>query len=168
MGCGTNVQGVGQEDRTLYWVTTKLNGMEFPASAGGKWYPSRVSYILRQHCYTGSHAYNVHARVSNPARPLGDTTAKEKRTLLETRPSEQWVIYNIPALISEDLWQRANKIIKEPGRGKGKQGKSIDALLRNRLLCPQCDKPMVVRRNGHQNRVYYHFFRYSKPWADAP
>ena len=77
---------IGQEDRTLYWIATRLNEMETLAPAGGKWYASRVSYIVRHHCYTGNHAYNVHARVTNPARPMGDITAKEKRTLLEPKP----------------------------------------------------------------------------------
>ena len=158
----------GQEGRTLYWIATTLNDLEIPAPGGGEWYPSRVSYVVRHHCYTGNHVYNANARVTNPARPLGDITAQARRTLLEPKPRDQWVHYAVPALVSEDLWQRANKIVGTRGPGRGKLGKSIRALLRNRILCPLCERPMVVRRNGRQNRVYYHCSRYFKPWAVDP
>ena len=58
--------------------------------------------------------------------------------------------------------------MKARGRGRGKQGKSIQALLRNRLFCPRCGAPMVVRRDGKLNRVYYHCSKYFKKWVENP
>ena len=70
--------------------------------------------------------------------------------------------------MDETLWEKANAILAERGRGRGKQGKKIDALLRNRIFCPGCNRPMIVRRDGRQNRVYYHCSKYFRPWADNP
>ena len=159
---------VGAEERTLYWVANRLNEMAVPAPEGGKWSPARVANVVHRHCYTGNHAYNANARVPNPDRPLGDITAEVKRTLLRPKPRDEWVTFEVPALVSGELWEKADALIAERGRGKGKQGKSIKALLRNRIFCPRCGKPMVVRRDGRQQRVYYHCSKYFRPWADNP
>jgi len=159
---------VGAEERSLHWVANKLNEMDIKTAEGNKWSPSRVSKVVHRRCYTGNHAYNVNARVPNPARPLGDITAEVKRTLLRPKPVEEWVTYRTPALVSEELWQKANDTIAARGRGRGKYGKTIYAILRNRIFCPRCGKPMVVRRGGHQKAVYYHCSRYYQPWAKEP
>ncbi len=159
---------VGAEERTLYWVANRLNEMAVPAPEGGKWSPARVANVVHRHCYTGNHAYNANARVPNPDRPLGDITAEVKRTLLRPKPRDEWVTFEVPALVSGELWEKADALIAERGRGRGKQGKGIQALLRNRLFCPRCGKPMVVRLDGRQQRVYYHCSKYFRPWADNP
>lgn len=70
----------------------------------------------------------------------------------------------VPPVISGELWQKANEALTKRGRGRGKQGKSIQSLLRNRIICPRCGKPMVVRRDGHNNCVYYHCSKHYRPW----
>jgi len=132
-------------------LTTK--GVEGPN--GGKWTADSVRYIVLNHCYIGKHLYNATMRVPNPKRPLGDITGAVKRTLIRPKPEGEAVVFNIPPLVSEELWLKANQAIRERGRGRGKEGKAIQALLRNRLFCPRCGKPMVVRRNTRDKKVYY-------------
>ena len=157
---------VGSDERTLYWVANTLNSMGIAAQQGGKWSPATVANIVHHRCYTGNHAYNVNAKVANPARPRGDITAEVKRTLLRPKPEEEWAKYTVPKLVDETLWEKANANLTERGRGRGKQGKKIDALLRSRIFCPGCSRPMVVRREVRQDRVYYHCSKYFRPWAD--
>lgn len=159
---------IGEQGRTLHWVTKQLNDKGIKTAEGRKWSPNTVAKIVHRQCYSGNHAYNVNSRVSNPNRPLGDITAEVKRTLLRPKPQQEWVNFQIPPLVSEDLCQKARKSVIERGRGRGKQGKSIQSLLRNRLFCPRCGKPMVVRRNGRLNRVYYHCSKYFHTWAEEP
>ena len=159
---------IGNEGRTLYWVASELNEMDIKAPEGGRWSPARVVNIARHHCYTGNHSYNAYARVPNRNRPLGDITAEVKRTLKRAKPAEERVAFKVPALVSEELWQKANDTLTERGRGRGKQGTVIQALLRGRILCPRCGKPMVVKRGGRQHCVYYHCSKYFRPWVDNP
>ena len=159
---------VGDEGRTFHWVAKQLNEKGIKTAEGRKWSPNTVAKIVHRECYSGNHAYNVNSRVPNPNKPLGDITAEVKRTLLRPKPQQEWVSFQIPALISEDLSQKARSSAIERGRGRGKQGKSIQSLLRNRLFCPRCGKPMVVRRDGRQNRVYYHCSKYFRTWAEEP
>ncbi|MFH1483970.1 MAG: recombinase family protein [Chloroflexota bacterium] len=159
---------IGDEAKSLYWVANKLNQMGIKASEADKWSPAKVANLVQHRCYTGNHAYNVNARVKNPDRPLGDITAEVKRTLVRAKPKEEWVSFTVPALVSEELWQKANSSIAERGRGRGKQGRTIQALLRNRIFCPRCGKPMVVRRDSRQERIYYHCSKYFRPWTENP
>jgi len=99
---------------------------------------------------------------------MGDITAEVRRTLLKPKPQQEWVNFQVPLLVCEDLCREAREKIIERGKGRGKQGKTIQSLLRNRLFCPRCGKPMVVRRDGRQNRVYYHCSKYFRAWAEEP
>jgi len=159
---------VGEQGRTFHWVAKQLNDKGIKTAEGRKWSPNTVAKIVHRECYSGSHAYNVNSRVPNPSRPLGDITAEVKRTLLRPKPQQEWVSFQIPPLVSEELCQKAKRNAIERGRGRGKQGKSIQSLLRNCLFCPRCGKPMVVRRNGRLNRVYYHCSKYFRTWAEEP
>jgi len=104
-------------------------------------------------------------RVPNPKSPLGDVTGAVKRTLLRPKPAGEAVEFNVPALISDDLWEKANKNLQSRGRGRGKQGKVILALLRGRIFCPRCGKPMVVRRKSGKQVIYYHCSRHYRSWS---
>ena len=130
---------------------------------------SRVSHIVHRRCYVGEHAYNANAKVPNPNRPLGDATARIQRTLLRPKPEKEWVRFKVPKLISETLWQKADAVVSLRGRGRGKEGKAIQALLRNRIFCPRCGRPMAVRRyKRREERTYYFCSRYFRPSAKEP
>ena len=159
---------IGLEGGTLHRAAMRLNDMGIKTIEGSAWNSSNLQRIVRRRCYTGVHDYNVHTRVPNPNLRITDITAEIKRTRLETKPETEWVQFNVPALIDRDLWQKADHVLTERGRGRGKQGKSIQALLRGRMDCPRCEKPMVVRRAGKTHRPYYHCSAYHRPWAKTP
>ena len=155
---------IGTEGWSSFWVAKRLNDMGLRAPAGGIWAPNRVCKVVNRRCYTGRNIYNSNCMVPNPSRPLGDITAQVKRTILRPKPEEEWAYFDVPPIVSEELWQKANDALTKRGRGRGKQGKGLPALLRNRIICPRCGKPMVVRRDGKYNRVYYHCSKHYRPW----
>ena len=157
-------QWVGIEGRTLYWVARILNEKGIKAPWGGQWSVSTVSNVVHRHCYVGEHVYNANAREPNRNRPMGDVTARIRRTLVRPKPEREWVRFQVPKLVSEALWQKATAIVSERGRGRGKEGKAIQALLRNRIFCARCGRPMSVRRYKRQDeRTYYYCSRYFQP-----
>ena len=75
--------------------------------------------------------------------------------------------FDVPALVDENLRQHANELLTVRGRGRGKQGKRINALLRGRMYCPECQQPMVVRRHTRdQERIYYYCRRHGEAWRE--
>jgi hypothetical protein len=114
---------VGNEGHTCYWVTGKLNEMGIKSQTGGNWLQSSIHYLVVNHCYTGKHKYNAYTLVPNPNKPLGDITGAVSRTLRRLKPEGEAVEYHIPALVTEEIWQKANKATRERGCGMGKEGK---------------------------------------------
>lgn len=156
---------IGLESSTCHWVAKRLNEIGARAPGGGTWSPGKVQRLVYNHCYTGKHTYNANVRVLNPKRPLGDITGAIKRTLLRPKPQGEAVEFNVPVLVTEELWLKATQLLKKRGRGRGKQGQTILALLRNRIFCPRCGKPMVVRRKSGRQVQYYHCSRHYRIWS---
>jgi len=155
---------VGDEDRTAYWVAAKLNELSIRAPYRTSWAPTTIIDIVHRRCYTGEAEYNANSRVPNPDKPLGDLTLGVKRTLLRPKPDNEKVIFKVPVLTTKERWLRANNNLRERGRGRGKRGKSIQALFRTRMLCPQCGKPMSVLRKRGTDQVYYFCRAHYRPW----
>jgi hypothetical protein len=80
---------------------------------------------------------------------------------LASRPKavKDRVSFTVPLLVTVELWQRANQNLLERGRGRGKQGKVIPALLRSRIYCPRCGKPMAVARQRGSSQGFYYYCR---------
>ncbi len=160
---------VGEQGRTCYWVAQELNSLGIPPPERETWMPRNIIKIVNRRCYTGKAEYNAYGRVQNPDRPFSDPTMGIKRTLLRAKPEKERVIFNVPAMTTEALWQLANQNIKERGRGRGKQGKCIQALLRNRILCPKCHKPMsVMRKEAGSDDGFYFCRAHDCPWIKNP
>ena len=147
---------IGIENRTLYWVAKALNEMNIKPRYAKEWSPSLISFIVKNRCYTGHHVYNKANYVPNPNRSIGDFTYAIKRTIRRIKPENEWVEFEVPLLVPEKLWDQANRNLAERGRGKGKEGKQIDALVRGSIYCPSCNKLMSVYRDSkYHNLVYY-------------
>ncbi len=159
---------IGDEGRTAYWVASKLNELRIRPSYQTSWAPKTVIKIAGRRCYTGKAEYNANGRVPNPEKPLGGLTLGVKRTLVRPKPDSEKVIFQVPTLITEEQWLRANNNLRERGRGRGKQGKRIQALFRTRMLCPKCRKPMSVLRKKGSNQVYYYCRAHYCPWLRDP
>jgi len=156
---------VGDEGRTLYWVTKELNGLGIKPRYAQQWCPALIGFTVKNRCYTGNHAYNKGTYVPNPKRPLGDITAEIKRTIRQWKPAAEWVSFEVPCLVSEELWQRANQNLQERGRGRGKGGERVEALFRGRVFCPSCGHLLSVYRDSkHRHLTYYICATRSQGW----
>ena len=152
---------VGVEHRTQYWVAAILNKWRqdyptlFRPLYGDNWVPKTIGEICARECYTGKGVYNKNKRVPNPNKPLEDLTDEIPRTLLRPKPESEWIYFDVPSLTTKELYDSANTILRERGRGRGKQGKEVEALLRGRINCPLCSWPMSVKRKSN-GKVYYY------------
>jgi hypothetical protein len=147
---------IGHEGRSTYWVANELNKLGIKPRYAEVWSPALVGFIVKNHAYTGKHAYNKACYVPNPKHPLGDITAAIKRTLRRGKPEDEWVHFEVPELVSEELWQRANQNIQKRGKGRGKAGKTIEALFRGRVFCPRCDNIMRLHRDSRCSWLTYY------------
>jgi hypothetical protein len=143
----------------------KLNDLGIRPRYAKQWAPALISFIVRNRCYTGNHVYNKAAYMPNPKKPLGDITGAIKRTIRQPKPEEERVLFKVPVLIPTNLWELANNNLAERRRGRGKNGKNIEALLRGRVYCPQCNRLLsVYRDNNYHHLKYYICATRSQGW----
>jgi len=155
---------IAERERTCYWVASELNKLKIPPPRRDVWSPKNVIAMIERKSYTGHAEYNMFGRYPNPDHPMGDPTMGEKRTLSLPKPESERVKFEVPPITSDYLWRLANKVIKDRGRGRGKQGKVIPALFRNRLICPMCNKPMGVMRKAATGDIFYYCRPHYYPW----
>lgn len=134
----------------------KLNELDIKPRYAEEWSPALISFIVKNHCYMGQHFYNKASYVPNPKRPLGDITGAMKRTIRQEKPEEERVAFEVPVLVIKELWELANSNLIERGRGRGKDGKSVDALLRGRVYCPKCNRPLALYRDSKYEHLTYY------------
>ena len=81
-------------------------------------------------------------------------------------PPEEWVMFKdetgeiVPAIVDEDLWERANKVLQKRSNDvKNRKGIcNHDNLLTGKLFCTHCGKPYYRRdskdRSGNKNSIW--------------
>jgi len=149
----------GDLTRSHWWAAYELNRLGIKPRYAEKWSPALIGFICKNRAYTGKHAYNKACYITNPERPLKDITAEVKRTIRRPKPEDDWVHFEVPVLVSDELWRRANQNIRERGKGRGKAGKSIQALFRARVFCPRCGNIMRLHRDSKCSWLTYYVCR---------
>lgn len=147
---------VGHEGRSTYWIAEELNRLSIKPRYAERWSPVLVGFIVKNRAYTGKHTYDKACYVPNPERPLGDITAEIKRTIRCPKLEDDWVHLEVPDLVSDELWRRANENIQRRGKGRGKAGKTIEALFRGRVFCPTCGNIMRLHRDSRCHWLTYY------------
>ncbi len=104
---------IGQEGRSTFWAADELNRLGIKPRYAEKWSPALIGFICKNRAYTGKHAYNKACYITNPERPLKDITAEVKRTIRRPKPEDDWAHFEVPALVSEELWRRALESIRD-------------------------------------------------------
>lgn len=146
---------IGVENQSPYYVAQKLNELGVKPRYTDAWSPSLIVFMIRRRCYTGNHAYNTTQYVVNPERPLKDITGEIKRTIRKPKPEEEHVKFRVPALVSEELWQRANKNLDERA-GRRPKRQTVHVLCRHRVFCPKCGRAMSVRQGPKYAHLKYY------------
>jgi site-specific DNA recombinase len=96
-----------EERLTLRQILKRLNfGPWFPRCGRRPWSPSTVHHILADPVYTGTAYANRYEYV--PARkPRSRKPNYAGKGCRKLRPREQWIAIPVPALVDQDLWDRA-------------------------------------------------------------
>ena len=104
---------------------------------------------------------------AKPKPSPGDPTLEIKRTLVRPKPEGEKVTFDVPPIVTQELWRRANDLLARKGPRQGQAGKEDSGPAEGSVLCPLCHKPMAVlsRRNG---RVYYYCRSHYRSWAKDP
>jgi site-specific DNA recombinase len=147
---------IGPEHLTLCAIVTRLNRPETGAPARGQhWTYSTVRNILTQPGYTGqayqNRLYNCTEVVGRPRKKGRGLRRTPKR---QPRPIAEWLPVPVPAILSQEVWQRAAERLASNQQFAGRNNKKYFYPLRSLLVCGTCGYTLIGR-TSHGHASYY-------------
>jgi site-specific DNA recombinase len=130
-------------------IALRLTHMKIPSPKAhlSYWDPSSIRTILKNEAYLGTWYLNHYKREPRPGhiRP---------RTL--KRPRQEWIPVPIPALISPQMFMKAQQIREQGGRGGSKPLRyPTTHLLRRLVVCKPCGRKMSCHNSMPEGYRYY-------------
>lgn len=128
-------------------ITAALNenSAKMPSRCGF-WRYSSVLSILKQPAYTGKTHYNRtrtgHDEVGQPKKSGRGVKHSPTR---QPRPREEWIPMNVPPLVSEDLWLKAQERLETNRKFASRNNRAHFYLLRSLLVCDVCGHALTGR-----------------------
>jgi len=146
----------GKEKLTIWTITEQLNQSYTHALRRTRtWQYSIVHKILKRTAYIGRTHFNkerILPEIIGTPRLTG--RGKRRAAQTETRPKEEWIEVEVPALVDEAVWNRAQDRLKMNQRFAKRNNKRHFYLLRSLLVCATCGYTLQGR--FQKGRVYYY------------
>ncbi|MCC6568574.1 MAG: recombinase family protein [Anaerolineales bacterium] len=122
---------------------------------GRRWGYSTVQAILKQPAYTGKTHYN-RTRVCHEAigRAKKHGRGLKRTAVHQPRPKEEWIPMKVPALISEEMWQKAQERLAMNLKFSSRNNTTRFYLLHSLLVCDVCGRTLAGRSVAGTT-VYY-------------
>ena len=121
---------------------------------GARWRYSVVQAILKQPAYTGRTHYN-RTQVCQDVigQPKQHGRGPRRTAAHRPRPKEEWIPMNVPPLVAEELWLKAQERLEMNRKFSVRNAKRF-YLLRSLLVCDVCGRTLVARESKG-NIAYY-------------
>lgn len=132
-------------------ITRQLFQEHIP-TANGKavWGISTIGRLLRNEAYIGRAYYNRTASV--PDRRL----AKRARQI--RRPREEWIAIPVPAIVSEELFEAAQRISYDNSKWSPRRTGSGHWLLRGLVKCGHCGVSVSCHKMRGRNGTFHYYY----------
>jgi site-specific DNA recombinase len=144
-----------QTPSTLYGVAKRLSDAQVPTPMGKpRWNVASVRGILCNPVYTGvahsgkSHPVPAQTRQS-ALRPVGPGVSHRPT------PPEDWIPIAVPAIISQEMFERAQARLAQNRRTTSRPNTAHQYLLRGLVSCGQCQLACTGRTSRSGYRYYY-------------
>ncbi len=130
-------QDYGDGGVSLYQLASRLTRRHVP-SPGGKahWSANSIRLILRNPCYTGT-AYGQRTCRRTPTRRKSPLQPVGRGESWELTPAETWVGVRIPAIVSQELFDRVQARLAT-NQQLSQRSTRHDYLLRGLVSCGHC------------------------------
>jgi site-specific DNA recombinase len=154
------------EGRVIGEITRRLTGDGIPTRTGKNfWDRSVVWGMLQNPAYMGFAAFGK-TRVRERKRPVGQgrrhpVIPRHPKSAHDDVPEDQWIRIPVPAIVSEEIFERAQQQLGQNQRFALRNTQPGRHLLRGLVVCAQCRygcyaKPVSrMTLEGKKQRVYY-------------
>lgn len=146
-----------EEGWSLRKIATQLNDTGVPVRRkGGRWNAGRISVILEKHAYTGKtydNRYRTRPETVGRLRKQGRGRLVTPDSVI--RPREEWIAVDTPAIISPEVWQRAQDQRMHNQRFSPRNNHTAVYLLRGLMVCGVCGGLMIGKSRHKDPYTYY-------------
>ncbi len=141
-----------QNNLSIRQITRRLSDNAVPSPSGKAiWGMSTIGRLLRNEAYIGRVYYN---RSASAVDRRAGRAARQVR-----RPREQWIAIPVPAIVTEELFEAAQRVSRDNSQWSPRRAEPGHWLLRNILKCGHCGVGVSCHkmrgRNGTFHRYYY-------------
>lgn len=123
------------EGDTLLQIANDFNEMQVaPPKNSSHWEQTLLSYIVKNPTYKGE--YTCHRWVH---KKVWSERSQRMVTKKMQRPRDAWIIVPVPAIVSPETWELAQKMLKR-NRSLCTRNAHYDFLLLHLLVCDECKR----------------------------
>ncbi len=146
---------VANDGLTLRTIVRKLQELKISPrkSKRGVWSTSTLSHLLRHRVYIGETHWGSSYAVVPEKTTNHEKYKKIKKSSRRKRPQEEWITIPVPAIIEPDLFERANKQLKD-NFALCERNKKNEYLLSGRIKCT-CGRNRAGEGPQHGKHLYY-------------
>jgi site-specific DNA recombinase len=131
-------------------IALHLTEIGAPTKRGAKvWHRQVVRQMLMNEAYTGDYIQNRWDTVGNYVKKQAGEKVEYKM-----RPKEEWIHTNIPAIISKEQFEYAQKLLGQGRRRYTNYGKH-NYLLSGLIRCGRCGCTMTGRKQKSHGKDFY-------------
>jgi site-specific DNA recombinase len=136
--------------RGINGIALHLTDIKAPTKRGAKvWHRQVVRQILMNEAYAGILYQNRWDTVGNYVKKQSG-----EKMIYKTRPKEEWVTVEIPAIIPKEKFDFAQKLLGQGRRRNASYGKHI-YLLSGLVRCGRCGCTMTGKKKKSHGKDYY-------------
>lgn len=140
-------------------IARQLNKMGSRTTTGREWIGKTVLKHLHREIYKGEYEYGKTEIVDSMGNP---NLGKEMDAKPAPVPEKEWARTEVPALVSKELWDKANaKLTARSRKHQPHIHNEFPFILRNRIFCGECgnrwhtdiqkDRPSKPQKNTYLN-----------------
>jgi site-specific DNA recombinase len=142
------------QDMSCRAIAKQLEQDGFPSrSKINKWWPSTINAILKNETYTGIAYMNKTKAVVPGKHPKIKHYRQRRKSAKVERPKEEWIALKVPAIIGQELWQKAQKIVERNSALSPRNNSKHNYLLRGLVVCGHCGSMAP----GHVSNAYTYY-----------
>lgn len=156
---------VAVQGRSLGEVARGLTAEGIRSSRGGGWGHVAIWQMLKNPAYMGLAAFGKRKRQATdiPVRRGRRRVSKSGYVSKnERRPPEEWIRIPVPAIVSEELYESAQRQLAENRRFALRNARAGERLVRGLVVCAQCRYAWYASANGQRTadgRLRYVYYR---------
>jgi site-specific DNA recombinase len=151
-----------EEQLSCRQITKRLNQTRTTTPSGKNqvWQPATVRNILTNQTYAGTARYNHRQPVLPQYRKTDESKLRDLKTGRSYRPESEWVLTEAPALITPELFEKAQLQLQRNATAARKMYKAASRryLLRTLVKCGECGLSMVCIRQHSVCKKYEYLY----------